>query len=165
MLANIQRIQRNRELNGERGFTLIELLIVIVVLGILAAIVVFALGGVTSSSATAACTTDAQSVNVAIAAEQAQTPNVAPTGGATGNLVPTYLATWPSSSFDTITVSGTNTMVALKANDPGTSTTPSVAGPGTTAEQFNGSGAYAFPTTGATLWPANMAGNGICTGA
>ena len=38
MFANLSRIQRNREVNGERGFTLIELLIVIVVLGILIAI-------------------------------------------------------------------------------------------------------------------------------
>ncbi len=158
MLANIERIQRNRELNGEQGFTLIELLIVIVVLGILAAIVVFALGGVTSSSAAAACSTDAQSVNVAIAAEQAQTPSTAPTQA---NLVPTYLATWPSSSYYTISVSGTNTMVALTSGDPGAVTTPS-GGPTTTAEQFNGSGAYTFPATG---FVASLAGKGICAGA
>ena len=114
------------------------------------------------SAAAGAGTTDAQSVNVAIAAEQAQTPNVAPSQA---NLVPTYLATWPSSSFYTITVSGTNTMVALKPNDPGTSTAYTTAGPGTTPEIFNGSSAYTFPTTGATPWPASMAGNGICTGA
>ena len=43
MQASLERLRRRREeLDGEGGFTLIELLIVIVILGILAAIVVFA---------------------------------------------------------------------------------------------------------------------------
>ena len=50
----------------EVGFTLIELLIVIVVLGILAAIVVFSLTGVTGQSKPAACTSDAKTVEMAI---------------------------------------------------------------------------------------------------
>lgn|GEM_PF-1556564 len=162
VLANIHRIQRNRELNGERGFTLIELLIVIVVLGILAAIVVFALGGVTSSSAAAACATDAQSVNVAIAAEQAQSPTTPPTAGATGNLVPTYLATWPSSAAYTIGVSGNNTTVTLATTDPGYI---DASHPG--AAQFNGvlgaaaGDAYQFAATPVSTF----SGKGICAGA
>ena len=64
-------IRRRRAAGEEVGFTLIELLIVIVVLGILAATVIFALSGVTASSAVAACNSDAKSVEVAVAAFQA----------------------------------------------------------------------------------------------
>ena len=66
--------RRHREVLGRQaeegfdGFTLIELLIVIVVLAILAATVIFALGGVTSSSAQASCDSDAKSVEVAVTA-------------------------------------------------------------------------------------------------
>ena len=42
----------------EQGFTLVELLIVIVILGILAGIVVFAVGNLTSNAKTNACSTD-----------------------------------------------------------------------------------------------------------
>ncbi len=63
-----REIMRRRHEEGFEGFTLIELLIVIVVLGILAATVIFALGGVTSQSAVAACQSDAKSVQVAVEA-------------------------------------------------------------------------------------------------
>ena len=56
---------------SESGFTLIELLIVIVVLGILAAIVVFSLTGVTGQSKAAACTSDGKTVEIAADAYQA----------------------------------------------------------------------------------------------
>jgi len=52
----------------ESGFTLIELLVVIVVLGILAATVVFALTGVTGQSAQAACNSDAKTIEIAVQA-------------------------------------------------------------------------------------------------
>jgi general secretion pathway protein G len=58
--------------SGESGFTLIELLIVIVILGILAAIVVFAVGGITDKGTTSACKSDIKTVEVASEAYRAQ---------------------------------------------------------------------------------------------
>jgi prepilin-type N-terminal cleavage/methylation domain-containing protein len=70
--------RKNSEEGSESGFTLIELLIVIIVLGILAAIVVFSLGGVTGESKQAACTTDAKTVEVAADEYQAAHSNAWP---------------------------------------------------------------------------------------
>ena len=64
---------------SESGFTLIELLIVIVVLGILAAIVVFSLTGVAGQSKQAACTSDAKSVEIAVDAYEAANTGSYPT--------------------------------------------------------------------------------------
>ena len=88
MKALYQQIKRRREADGlstNAGFTLIELLIVIVVLGILAGVVIFALGGVTGKSAISACKADGATVATAISAFNAQNPSVTVTVGTTGS--------------------------------------------------------------------------------
>ena len=101
MISTYQRLKRRRNAGEIDGFTLIELLIVIVVLGILAAVVIFALGGVTGKSATAACQADGATVSTAIAAFNAQNSGTTATqalllSGTAANGNSPYIQSWPS---------------------------------------------------------------------
>src|SRR5207253_11083688 len=97
-------MQRIRQLKAqEGGFTLIELLIVIVILGILAAIVVFAVGGITDRGTLSACKADKKSIEVAIEAQYAQNATYPATVAA---LVPTCLHDVPSNTHYTLGLSG-----------------------------------------------------------
>jgi prepilin-type N-terminal cleavage/methylation domain-containing protein len=100
MISTYQRLKRRRDAGEINGFTLIELLIVIVVLGILAAVVIFALGGITGKSQLAACQADGATVSTAMAAFTAQNPGV---GVTTNGLIKTdaatggpYIQSWPN---------------------------------------------------------------------
>lgn len=64
--------------NGAPGFSLIELLVVIIVLGILAAIVVLGLSSAANQSAVAACNADARTVATAVSSYEAKNNNNAP---------------------------------------------------------------------------------------
>ena len=57
----------------DEGFTLIELLIVIVILGILATVTVFAVGGITDQGRESACAAGLKTHEVAVEAYVAQT--------------------------------------------------------------------------------------------
>ena len=66
------RLSKRVHTAREDGFTLIELLIVIVILGILAGIVVFAVGTATSDSKASACKADKKTVVTAVEAYKAK---------------------------------------------------------------------------------------------
>ena len=73
----------------DKGFTLVELLIVIVILGILATVTVFAVRGITDQGQTSACAADKKTLETAVEAWFAQNGTaVDPTEA---NLVPGFL--------------------------------------------------------------------------
>ena len=61
------------ETKQDKGFTLVELLIVIVILGILATVTVFAVTGITNKGKTSACQADAKTIQTAEEAYSANT--------------------------------------------------------------------------------------------
>ena len=78
----------------EQGFTLVELLIVIVILGILAGIVMFAVGNLTDTAKKNACATEADTFGTAIQAYRANNNNNLPdgNGGTAGIGTPNQVA-------------------------------------------------------------------------
>ena len=69
-MENHTEVQSNS--TKDKGFTLVELLIVIVILGILATVTVFAVRGITDQGETSACAADKKTMEVAIESYFAQ---------------------------------------------------------------------------------------------
>ena len=138
------------------GFTLIELLIVMVVLGVLAAIVVFALTGVTTKTKAAACQSDAKTVGVGVGA--LRTENSKLTTLTSGTLSG---GTWTSGSWE-VDMLSTGSIPGLVGNPfvqswpSSTSYTVQVADGGLVATMFDitGSGTAASITANATEHPS-----------
>lgn len=105
----MRRSPESPKRQGSGGFTLVELLVVIVILGVLAAVVVFAVGGVKDRGAQSACKADTAAL---AAAEEAHFASTSPprytaqsTVAAAGDLVEKgYLHGPPT--LHTVTIAG-----------------------------------------------------------
>lgn len=72
---------------SDQGFTLVELLIVIVILGILATVTVFAVSGISQEAKTNVCFADRASVQTAVDAYWAKHDQQYPPGGDDGTFL------------------------------------------------------------------------------
>jgi general secretion pathway protein G len=144
MSNTFNRLKRQRDAGEINGFTMIELLIVIVVLGTLAAVVIFALSGITGKSAIAACQADGTTVATALAVYNTQNAETATStatqalmlSGTPANGNNPYLESWPSNSphyaFAIATAVGTPTgATAIGQLDVSVSPAGAVSGSGT----------------------------------
>jgi len=130
----------------DRGFTLVELLIVIVVLGVLATITVFAVRGITNEGQQSACASDKKSI------ETAEESNMAQHGAyvAESALVTNGLLREESSNVD-VTVgtdtAGKPTYAVSNVGDCAGGSAPTTAAPGPTTPVPSG----LFPTFTRTI--------------
>lgn len=96
---------------SEGGFTLVELLVVIVILGILAAVAVFAVGGVTDKGKESACKADLNSVATASEAYYAKNGSYA--ASIAGLVTAKFLRSAPNSpDYDVVYVAADGSVTA-----------------------------------------------------
>ena len=97
---------------NNKGFTLVELLIVVVILGIVATVTVFAVKGMTDKAKTNTCAADRKAVEVAVETYHANTGAYALTEA---DLVPSFLRA-PSPNY---TTDSTGAVAAISGNANG----------------------------------------------
>ena len=136
---------------GESGFTMVELLLVVVVLGILAAVVVANLGGVSSRATVSACQTDLKTVETAAGIYNTETGGTPVVTASLLTAGPTpYLQSWPSNPGYAITISGGDVYVQTAADSsPVRGTDPSAcAGASTPAVATASASVVTLPVNG-----------------
>ncbi len=141
-----------------QGFTLVELLIVITVLGVLAAIVVFALGGITAKSAVATCSADATTVDTAVQAYDAETGGTPPvTPQILTSTTNPYLQSFPTSPYFAITLDLGNVMIAapIGATPVKYGTPNTCVGAGDTSSTTTSTSTSTTTSTTTTIPPSN----------
>ena len=97
-------LKTRARMRGQGGFTLIELLIVIAILGILAGVVVYAVGGTTDNAKTQACKTEKSTIETAAEAYKAEPGNTGYPADFTA-FSPKFLKEAPSTTDWTYTAS------------------------------------------------------------
>jgi prepilin-type N-terminal cleavage/methylation domain-containing protein len=111
-----QRVREARQ--NESGFTLIELLIVIVILGVLAGIVVFAVQAFNNDGKVSACKADKKNVEIATEAFYAKSnPSAYPAGATSADRInalvtASYLKEAPGTTNYTISLASDGTVTS-----------------------------------------------------
>jgi len=112
-----------RRAEGDGGFTLIELLVVIVILAILTAIVVFAVGGIQDKGKSSACKQDYKTIQTAEEAAYANTSGTGTYKDMAG-LVSGGFLTEASKLYDVSPSGTTYTITAISGNANGCTAPP-----------------------------------------
>ena len=118
----------------DKGFTLVELLIVIVILGILATVTVFAVRGITDQGQKSACETDKVTLQTAVEAYIAQNGNTLGLAASETDLIAGGLLTSYSPNYNVSSgnVTAGNQVVVAAAVAAPTATPPRLAVPAAT---------------------------------